>query len=46
MELVGLAVRIQGEQLMAHLNTLAFVTVPKYSALSPVLGGVDGFNPD
>jgi hypothetical protein len=37
MELVGVAVRIQGEQLMTHLNTLAFVSVPKHSPLSPVL---------
>jgi hypothetical protein len=38
MQLVGVAVRIHGEQLMTHLNTLAFVTVPKHSALSPVIG--------
>jgi hypothetical protein len=31
------AVRIHGEQPMTHLNTLAFVSVPKHSALSPVL---------
>ena len=37
MELVGGAVRIQGEQLMTHLNTLAFVSVPKDSAISPIL---------
>ena len=37
MELVGGAVLIQGEQLMTHLNTLAFVSVPKHFSLSPVL---------
>lgn len=38
MELVGEAVIVHGEQLMTHLNTLAFVSVPKYLALSPVIG--------
>ena len=33
-----MAVRIHGEQPMTHLNTLAFVHVPKHSALSPILG--------
>ena len=37
MELVGVAVSIQGEQPMTYLNTLAFVAVPKNSGLSPTL---------
>ena len=37
MDLIGVVVIIQGEQLITHLNTLAFVSVPKHSALSAVL---------
>ena len=36
-----MAVRIQGEQLMTHLNTLAFVSVPKHFKLSPALARRD-----